>query len=142
MRVTSEAHSGVAPITVNDRGNSSVHPSPPTPPSLLSPGENCIVIVSGANLKLAPDDVQQATHLIAGSKVMVCQLEVPQETSLEALCLAKQNNGIYVACLVWFNVVPSIRSSVVTIFNTAPGAILPDSFFKVTDILVLNETEV
>jgi ribokinase len=104
VTVTREAHSGVAPITVNDRG------------------ENCIVIVSGANMTLSPADVQAAAHLIRGSKVVVCQLEVPPETSLEALRLAKQNG-------------------VVTIFNTAPAVPLSDDFFHSTDILVLNETE-
>ena len=57
-------------------------------------GENSIVIVSGANMALRPDDVQTAMPLIAGSKVVVCQLEVPPETSLEALQLAKEHNGM------------------------------------------------
>ncbi|CAI8004815.1 Ribokinase [Geodia barretti] len=104
VTVTREAHSGVASITVNDRG------------------ENCIVIVSGANMTLSPADVQAAAHLIRGSKVVVCQLEVPPDTSLEALRLAKQNG-------------------VLTIFNTAPAVPLSDDFFHSTDILVLNETE-
>jgi ribokinase len=74
-------------------------------------------------MTLSPADVQAAAHLIRGSKVVVCQLEVPPETSLEALRLAKQNG-------------------VVTIFNTAPAVPLSDDFFHSTDILVLNETEV
>jgi ribokinase len=73
-------------------------------------------------MTLSPADVQAAAHLIRGSKVVVCQLEVPPETSLEALRLAKQNG-------------------VVTIFNTAPAVPLSDDFFHSTDILVLNETE-
>ena len=44
-------------------------------------------------MTLRPADVQDAAELIAGSKVMVCQLEVPQETSLEALRVAKQHSG-------------------------------------------------
>lgn len=44
-------------------------------------------------MKLTSSDIHDAKQLIAGSKVMVCQLEVPQETTLEALYLAKQNNG-------------------------------------------------
>ena len=58
---------------------------------LLS-GENAIVIVSGANSKLTPSDVQAADDLISSAKVVVCQLEVPPDTSLEALKLAKQRS--------------------------------------------------
>lgn len=57
-------------------------------------GENCIVIVSGANMTLRPTDVQNAMELIIRSKVVICQLEIPQETSLEALRLAKKHNGM------------------------------------------------
>ena len=92
MTVTKAAHSGVAPITVNERGNLS-----PNCTAVMcvccGAGENSIVIVGGANLTLTPTDVQAAAHLILGSRVMVCQLEVPPETSLEALRLAKQNGG-------------------------------------------------
>lgn len=52
------------------------------------------MIVSGANMTLRPTDVQNARELIVRSKVMLCQLEVPQETTLEALQLAKQHNGM------------------------------------------------
>ena len=52
-------------------------------------------------MTLGPADVQAAAHLIRGSKVVVCQLEVPQETSLEALRLAKQCGGKQ-----WLTVVP------------------------------------
>ena len=45
-------------------------------------------------MTLRPDDVQTAMPLIVGSKVVVCQLEVPPETSLEALQLAKEHNGM------------------------------------------------
>ena len=44
-------------------------------------------------MTLSPADVQAAAHLIRGAKVVVCQLEVPPDTSLEALRLAKQNGG-------------------------------------------------
>ena len=59
----------------------------------LLTGENAIIVVSGANLLLRPQDVQSAGELISRSKVVVCQLEVSPETSLEALRLAKQHHG-------------------------------------------------
>lgn len=45
-------------------------------------------------MTLRPTDVQNAMELIIRSKVVICQLEVPQETSLEALRLAKKHNGM------------------------------------------------
>lgn len=105
VQMTPDSPSGVAPITVNDAG------------------ENAIVIVSGANSKLSPDDVISASDIIAGASVLVCQLEIPKETTLEALKLAKKNG-------------------VLTLFNAAPGmAGLSDEFFQNSDILCVNETE-
>ena len=59
-------------------------------------GENSIVIVSGANDKLSPADVEKAESLISSAAVVICQLEVPPETSLAALVLAKKHGGISV----------------------------------------------
>ena len=56
-------------------------------------GENSIVIVSGANDKLSPTDVKNAEPLISSASVLICQLEVPPETSLAALTLAKKHGG-------------------------------------------------
>ena len=62
---------------------------------LLCAGENAIVIVSGANSKLTPKDVNRASELVLAAKVVVCQLEVPKETTLEALKLGRQGGGVY-----------------------------------------------
>ena len=43
------------------------------------------MIVSGANLSLQPTDVSRAEQLFSKAAVVVCQLEVPPETSLAAL---------------------------------------------------------
>ena len=59
-------------------------------------GENSIVIVSGANSKLSPADVAQAESLISSAAVVICQLEVPPETSLAALALAKKHGGTFI----------------------------------------------
>ena len=56
-------------------------------------GENSIVIVSGANDRLTPADVGKAESLISSASVLICQLEVPPETSLSALALAKKHGG-------------------------------------------------
>lgn len=67
---TSEASTGVAPITVNDDG------------------QNAIVIVAGANLLLNCEDLVRATNTIRSAKVVVCQLEIQPVISLEALKIA------------------------------------------------------
>jgi ribokinase len=60
--------------------------------------------------------------VICGADVLVCQLEIPLETTLEA-----------------FRIAHSAR--VRTILNPAPAARLPDELIQLTDICVPNETE-
>lgn len=61
---------------------------------LYNVGENSIVIASGANDQLSPADVEKAESLISSAAVVICQLEIPLETSLAALALAKKHGGI------------------------------------------------
>jgi len=83
---------------------------------------NCIVVVPGANGALTPDDVRQASASIAASSVLLCQLEIPLETTAEALRIAR---------------VAGVR----TLLNPAPARVLPPEVFDLADIVVLNETE-
>ena len=95
VTITKDASSGVAAITVNDQGVSVCYlECCLICDQLLIVGENSIVIVSGANNKLSPADVEKAESLISSAAVVVCQLEVPPETSLAALALAKKHEGI------------------------------------------------
>lgn len=59
---TSEAPSGVALITVDQKG------------------DNVIVVAPGANRKLSPEDVEKARPAIASSGAVVAQLEGPMQT--------------------------------------------------------------
>lgn len=61
--------------------------------ALMISGENAIVIVGGANQTLHPEEVQRAKGLVAGAKVVICQLEISPETTLAALKLAKDLGG-------------------------------------------------
>ncbi len=97
--------SGVAPITVDD-----------------NTGQNSIVIVNGANDGLSPDDVRAATDAIQEAGILLCQLETPLETTLEAFRIAK-------------------NSGVTTVLNPAPARALPDELLQLTDIIIPNETE-
>ena len=97
--------SGVAPIFVSDNA------------------QNFIVIVPGANAGLSPADVQASKQVILDADILISQLEVPMETTLEALRIAKSG-------------------SVRTILNPAPAAPIPDELVQLTDICVPNETEI
>jgi len=59
-------------------------------------GENAIVVVPGANNHLTVEDVRNVESLIMSSSVLMCQLEVPVATTLEALKLGKKHGGIVV----------------------------------------------
>ncbi len=96
--------SGVAPIFVDDNA------------------QNFIVIVPGANMGLSSADARRAAPAIQAADVLICQLEVPVETTLEAFRIAK-------------------AAKVKTILNPAPAAPLPDELLSLCDLCVPNETE-
>jgi ribokinase len=96
--------SGVAPIFVNAQG------------------QNFIVIVSGANAKLEPEDLEPAKELLIHAKFVICQLEIKQQTVLEAFRIAR-------------------AAGVKTILNPAPAAPLLPGLLELTDLLLPNETE-
>ncbi|XP_060101185.1 ribokinase isoform X2 [Heteronotia binoei] len=102
---TEKAATGAASIIVDDKG------------------QNCIVIVAGANLLLDSEDLKRASPVICQAKVMVCQLEVTPAISLEALKLA-HNSGVK------------------TLFNPAPAlADLDPQFYTHSNIICCNESE-
>jgi ribokinase len=102
---TDQAFSGVAPIAVDPDGH------------------NAIIIVTGANDLLTPEEIESARPVIAGAQIVVCQLEIPVEITLAALRIARQEG-------------------VTTIFNPAPARpTLPDELYRLSDLFCPNETE-
>lgn len=85
-------------------------------------GQNSIVIVPGANDALTPQDVRNAKDAIQAAQIVICQIEIPTETTLEAFRVAK-------------------AGGVTTIFNPAPAAAFPEEILGLTDILIPNEVE-
>ncbi len=85
-------------------------------------GENSIGVASGANARLSPHDVQQASPLIVEADVLVMQLETPLETVQTAAEIASKNN-------------------VTVILNPAPAQPLSDSLLQHVSILTPNESE-
>ncbi|HZJ47408.1 MAG TPA: ribokinase [Acidimicrobiia bacterium] len=95
------APTGLAVITVDDTG------------------ENTIVVSSGANGRVSPDDVNGAAALLMAATVTLLQLEIPIPTVVAA---ARSSAGIVV-------------------LNAAPGADLPDALLDAVDVLVVNSGE-
>jgi ribokinase len=100
----SKTPSGVAPILVDEKGN------------------KILVVVPGANFNLTPEDVRKAADAIRNADMVLCQLEIPQETTLEALKIARSER-------------------IPTLLNPAPGFPLSDEFFKLSNIIASNKLE-
>ena len=95
---------GVAPVLVDDSG------------------ENSIVVVLGANLKLSADDVDAARAAIERADVVMTQLEVSVEATQRALELGREAGAI-------------------TLLNPAPAVSVPRDVLELADWLTPNETE-
>jgi ribokinase len=85
-------------------------------------GANAIVVDLGANRLLSPADVDRAEDVIAGADVLLTQLEIPVETALHAMRVAR-------------------RHGVRTILNPAPAQPLPAEGLRCVDILTPNLSE-
>lgn len=57
-------------------------------------GENSIVIVLGANESLTPEHADSAVDVIKSASVLLCQFEIPLETTLHALKLHR-GHGLF-----------------------------------------------
>ena len=105
VHFTDEAFSGVAPIAVDPEGR------------------NAIIIVTGANDLLTEEEIEAARPAIATSKILICQLEIPLERSLQALRIAREEG-------------------VTTILNPAPArSNIPEAAYPLSDLFCPNETE-
>jgi ribokinase len=103
--IDAERPTGVASIVVDDAA------------------ENCILVVAGANEGLTPSEVRAAAVAIQAADVVLCQLEVPIASCLEAFRLAR-------------------AAGARTVLNPAPAAALPDELLRISDLCVPNETEI
>lgn len=85
-------------------------------------GENSIVVASGANGSLSPEDLQNIKRTIEKGEILLMQLEIPIETVEYAAQIAKQQ-GIKV------------------ILNPAPARPLSTKLLQNLYIIIPNETE-
>jgi ribokinase len=99
-----QAPSGVAFITVDDLGN------------------NTIVVASGANARLSPDDIAFAEQAFVDAAVLLLQLECPLVAVEYAIQLAR-------------------RHHLQIVLNPAPAQLLDAELLGQVDYLVPNQTE-
>jgi ribokinase len=85
-----------------------------------SASENTIVIIAGANSKLAPADLDGVA--IHAGDIVVTQFEIPLETVSALFQKAKANQAT-------------------TVLNAAPARACPPELLTATDYLLVNETE-
>lgn len=85
-------------------------------------GENAIVVAPGANTALSPEDVNRAEEAIAAADAVVLQLEIPQETVVRAVELAR-SHGVKV------------------VLNPAPIRQFPTHILQYVDVLTPNQHE-
>jgi len=100
-----------------DLGHCLAHETAATGVALIAvsdAGENQIIVASGANDELAPDDIPAIT-----TDATLCVLEVPLQTVIRA---AQQSEGFFA-------------------INLAPALEVPDSLIERADLISVNETE-
>jgi ribokinase len=85
-------------------------------------GENCIAVASGANGRLSVADVESAEEVIAGSNMLILQLEIPLPAVEAAAAIAA-------------------KAGVRVILNPAPAQELPRSLLKQVSVFTPNEVE-
>jgi len=85
-------------------------------------GENCIVVASGANAALRPEDIDKVKDIIESADFLLMQLEIPMETVEYAAKMACQK-GVKV------------------ILNPAPAAFLSNELLKCLYAIIPNKTE-
>ncbi len=85
-------------------------------------GQNSIVVSSGANMSLLPEDLLKREEDFSWARVVLFQLESPLDTVLEGIKLAR-------------------RKGAFVVLNPAPARSLPPEIWDEVDLLVPNETE-
>ncbi|MEH7113759.1 ribokinase [Neobacillus niacini] len=88
----------------------------------LSDGDNSIIVVSGANNHITPAVIEKNVDKILNSDLLLLQLEIPLESVIRAVEIAKKHG-------------------ILTIVNPAPFQRLPKELVEMVDYLTPNEHE-
>ncbi|MFC3800477.1 ribokinase [Cohnella sp. GCM10012308] len=84
--------------------------------------DNCIVVVPGANERCTPDWIDEHAERIRQSGLLLVQLEIPLESVIRAMEIARE-------------------AGVKIVLNPAPARPLPEYVLRLADYLTPNETE-
>lgn len=85
-------------------------------------GQNQIILDSGANHQLSPDELERSRTLIEEAGILLLQFEIPMDTVLSAARMAK-------------------RSGVPIMLDPAPAQKTPSELLALADYVTPNETE-
>lgn len=91
-------------------------------PIIDAEGDNSIIVIPGANMRLSVADVERAADAIASADALLLQLETPLDAAARAAELAR-------------------AAGVRTLLNPAPARPLPDELLRHIDVLTPNESE-
>lgn len=91
-------------------------------PVVNDEGENCIIIIPRSNLELHSQQVEQQSEIIRRARVVVMQLEVPEDANQAAADIAHKAGGT-------------------VILNPAPFRDIPVELLEHVDLLLPNESE-
>jgi ribokinase len=100
-------------------------PTEPTGTALITvdgSAQNEIVVISGSNMTLTPEDVEACEEAFEAASVVLMQLEIPVPVIARAARMARAHKAM-------------------VILNPAPACDLPDDLLGMVDILTPNETE-
>lgn len=85
-------------------------------------GNNSIIVVPGANMRITQQELNMATEVIKSCNILIAQFETNMDIIIEAFKIAKEYG-------------------VITILNPAPAKQVPDELLQYIDVIVPNETE-
>jgi ribokinase len=89
---------------------------------IISDGDNSIIVVPGSNNHITPEVIDRHEDKIINSNILLLQLEIPLESVIRAVELAKKHG-------------------VLTILNPAPIQELPKELLELVDFVTPNEHE-
>jgi ribokinase len=104
VEIESDIHCGVALIMVGENS------------------QNIITIVSGANGRMRPEDIDRNYEQLAASKIVVTEFGIPIETAEYTTRVAK-------------------KLGVTTLVNPAPAVPISEEFYNAIDFIIPNESE-
>ncbi len=102
-----------------------LHSDKPTGVALINvdgQGENSIVVASGANSDMSPQDIEGISDMIRSCGILLLQLEIPMPAVMRAAQIAKE-------------------AGVMVVLNPAPAAELPEGLLGCVSLLIPNEVE-